>query len=931
MDLDRRPGGPSDLIRPGRNVSAGQARSWRGTCRFLGICLLVVAMGGPTGLPGTALASGRSAPLRHALTASAATAREAISFPQPPDMHVGMQAVLPATVSSGPPLSLRSDTPLVCTVSATIVTALAAGACTITASQAGAPGFAAAPDVARAFQVGTGAAPQTVTFNQPAGTRPGWPQTMVGGPVVALSASVTPGAKVPVQSRAAALKPGQAISFRSDTPAVCTVSGATTTGPTSAGVTTTGSATAVGAGACTITATQPGNLEFAAAGAARSFRVTTGRKPQLITFRRPEGTRALVMVPAPVTLSASATSRLPVSFRSATPLVCAVSGTTVLTLARGRCAITAGQGGSARFAAARDKHRSFMVGAGPASQSVGPADAISSLPTVPATGPATGKMAVPVGVAGYLPVVAAKSRLAVILGAATRSGAQFPPACAVSGTTVLTLAAGDCTITAAQGGSQRFAPASLSFPFMIRSAGKGRQSISDFIAPARAVVGVPFVVSARASSGLAVSFRAGPPEVPPRSGTPSACTVSWATVIPLTVGTCTVTVFQAGSFQPASLKAGTSGKHSNDYAAAKPVPLSIQVQDTQTITFAPPGRAVAGVAVPLTATASSGLPVSFRSDTRAVCTVSGTTVTTQAAGMCTITATQGGNKDYVRARDMTQSFRVKATQTIDFTQPGRAAAGVRVPLAATASSRLPVSFHTNTPDMCTVSAMTARTLATGTCTITATQGGNTDFAAARNVTQSFGIRAGQNAQTINFGTPAAGRVGTPVTLTASASSGLPVSFSSATPAVCTVSGATLTTLAAGTCTITATQGGSTTYAAARAAPRSFQVNPAAPATPAALIRSLAAAAFAAAGLAAAGGVLALRRRRLRLRGRPPAVAGPSVHAEPDPGPPGSASTRTTGAAAAHTVRINAHPGASTLMIKESLHATTVASSPRDRP
>ena len=90
--------------------------------------------------------------------------------------------------------------------------------------------------------------------------------------------------------------------------------------------------------------------------------------------------------------------------------------------------------------------------------------------------------------------------------------------------------------------------------------------------------------------------------------------------------------------------------------------------------------------------------------------------------------------------------------------------------------------------------------------------------------------------------------------------------------------------------------------------------------------------LAAAALAAAGGVLALRRRwpRLRLRQRGhPAAAGPSVRAAANPGPPGSARSRTTGGAAAHTVRINAHPGASTTMIKESPHGST-ASPPGDR-
>ena len=912
MDRDRPPGVLPGLIRPGRNVSAGQARPWRGTFRFLGIWLLAAAMGGPTGLSGTALASARGAPLRHArLTASAVTARQMISFPQPRDMYVGTRALVPATVPSGPPVSLRSDTPLVCTVSAAIVTAVAAGVCTITASQAGAPGFASAPDVARAFQVGTGTDQQTVAFNLPAGTQPGWPQTMVGA-VVALSAFLRPDAGVPVRSRASAPKPGQAISFRSETPAVCTVSDATTTvgrtttgsatavaagactitatqpgdpalaaagvartfqigtgqqpqkvsftqppgaqvgaripltaeassglavtfrsdtpavctvsdATTTAGPITTGSATAVGAGACTITATQPGDLQFRTAGMARAFRVTTGRKPQLITFMRPEGTRADVMVPTPVTLSASATSGLAVSFRSDTPLVCTVSGTTVLTLAPGRCTIIAGQGGSARFAAARDEHRSFGVHTGQVPQSIGQADAASILPTVPATDPATGTVAVPVGVAGFLPVVATKSRLAVTLGAATRPGAQFPPVCAVSGTTVLTLAAGYCTITAAQGGTQDLAPASLSFPFKVQSAGKGRQFISGLTAPTRAVVGVPFVVAAQASSGLAVSFRAGPPEVPARSGPPPACTVSGATVIPLTAGTCTVTAFQSGSFDPGSLKASGSRKDANDYEAAKPVSVSVQVQDTQTISFAQPKSAVAGVAVPLTATASSRLPVFFRSDTAAVCTVSATTVTTLAAGTCTITATQAGNNDYLPAPDVTQSFRVKGTQTIAFAQPKSAVAGVAVPLTATASSRLPVFFRSDTAAVCTVSATTVTTLAAGTCTITATQGGNAGYAPAPDVTRFFRVRAGTRPQRIRFRQPPGTVVGRPVVLFARATSQLPVSLRSDTRLVCTVSGTTVTALAAGMCTITASQGGNAAFRAAPDVARSLEV------------------------------------------------------------------------------------------------------------
>lgn len=78
---------------------------------------------------------------------------------------------------------------------------------------------------------------------------------------------------------------------------------------------------------------------------------------------------------------------------------------------------------------------------------------------------------------------------------------------------------------------------------------------------------------------------------------------------------------------------------------------------SQSITFA----ALAAVTLPasafaLTATSSSGLPVSFALTTPIVCTVSGNLVTPLAAGTCAITATQAGNASYAAASPVTQSF-----------------------------------------------------------------------------------------------------------------------------------------------------------------------------------------------------------------------------------------------------------------------------------
>ena len=290
--MAHRPRGPQPgRIRPGRH--AGQPRLRRGTCRLLGLCLVAGLAGPATPAGPDPPAPGRPVPAGHArLTAiradagrAAGAARQAIRFRQPDgtsagaaDTSVGTPVTLQATASSGLPVSFGSATPLVCTVSGTIVTTVAAGVCTITASQPGNTEFAAAPDRARAFQIGTGPGQQAVTFGPPAGTQPGQPQAKVGAHVP-LTASVTRDISPNVRSRAPAPEPGPAISFRSDTPAVCTVSGIA--GPPAAGpATTIGEATAVSAGACTITATQPGDSAFAAAGVARTFQIGTGQQQQ---------------------------------------------------------------------------------------------------------------------------------------------------------------------------------------------------------------------------------------------------------------------------------------------------------------------------------------------------------------------------------------------------------------------------------------------------------------------------------------------------------------------------------------------------------------------------------------------------------------------------------------------------------------------------
>ncbi|MDE3009771.1 MAG: hypothetical protein KGI67_02680 [Pseudomonadota bacterium] len=251
----------------------------------------------------------------------------------------------------------------------------------------------------------------------------------------------------------------------------------------------------------------------------------------------------------------------------------------------------------------------------------------------------------------------------------------------------------------------------------------------------------------------------------------------------------------------------------------------------QTINFsAPATSAAAGATVTLAATSTSGLPVAYSSTTTSVCTVSGDVVTAIAAGTCTIVATQAGNASYAAATSVTQNFSITsgpAAQTITFSPPSTALViGATATLSGTASSQLPVSYASTTTGVCTVNGAVVTGVMAGTCSITASQAGNSSYQAATPVTQSFAI--GLDPQTITFNTPAAPNVGSTGTLTATATSGLTVSFASSTPTVCTVSGTTLSAVASGTCTVTASQSGNATYAAAASVPHTITIGAPAP-------------------------------------------------------------------------------------------------------
>ena len=76
---------------------------------------------------------------------------------------------------------------------------------------------------------------------------------------------------------------------------------------------------------------------------------------------------------------------------------------------------------------------------------------------------------------------------------------------------------------------------------------------------------------------------------------------------------------------------------------------------SQDITFSQPGDLPVGASATLTATATSGLPVTLTTTTPAVCAVAGNQLTALAAGTCSIVASQPGDVDFLAAADVTRT------------------------------------------------------------------------------------------------------------------------------------------------------------------------------------------------------------------------------------------------------------------------------------
>ena len=142
----------------------------------------------------------------------------------------------------------------------------------------------------------------------------------------------------------------------------------------------------------------------------------------------------------------------------------------------------------------------------------------------------------------------------------------------------------------------------------------------------------------------------------------------------------------------------------------------------------------------LSATASSGLTVTYKSKTPLICKLSGGTVTAIKVGSCTITANQSGSANFSAAPEVTQDIAVtKIPQSILFSPITYIRVKQSIQIPASSTSGLALKYKTFTPDICSVKGSKVTAIKVGSCTITANQSGSANFSAAQEVTQAISV------------------------------------------------------------------------------------------------------------------------------------------------------------------------------------------------
>ncbi len=394
--------------------------------------------------------------------------------------------------------------------------------------------------------------------------------------------------------------------------------------------------------------------------------------------------------------------------------------------------------------------------------------------------------------------------------AATGGGSGNPVTYASSGSctngvaTFTVTGAGICTVMYDQAGDGNFSAAPEVVETVATTVMLDQAITVTTHAPSSATYGTSFSVAAiGGGSGSQVTFSS--------SGACSNGGGSASFTMTSGTGTCTVKYDQAGN---------------GSYNAAPEVTETVNAQKAPqaiTVTTHAPASATAGSAFTVAATGGgSGNQVTFSS--AGACSNIGPSFTmTSGTGTCTVEYDQAGDGNFAAAPEVTETVNAQpSAQAITITThaPSTATFGTGFSVAASGGgSGNPVTF--SSAGACSnIGPSFTMTSGTGTCTVKYDEAGNSNYAAAPEVTES--VSAGKANQTITFGAISSRTYGdADFDPGATALSGLPAGY--AASGNCSVVSGKVHITGVGSCTVTASQAGNGSYNAATSVAQSFTI------------------------------------------------------------------------------------------------------------
>ena len=515
----------------------------------------------------------------------------------------------------------------------------------------------------------------------------------------------------------------------------------------------------VGAGEVTITAHQDGDVNYEPATPV-SKTITIAKLDQTITWEQEFA--ADLTIGNTVELNATATSGEAVVFVSSNEAVATIAGNVLTVTGIGETTITASQAGNNNYNAATEVTKTLSIGK--LDQTITWNQDIANLQ---------------IGESVTLDATAS-SGLEIVYTSNNDSVAS------IDGTTLTVNSEGSVVITATQAGDETYKSASLERTF---SFGRMAQTITWNDDLTNLVINDTVILTATSDAELAIVYTV---------DNNTVATINSDTLFIIGAGEAIITASQAGN---------------NNYNAATEVTKTLSIGKLdQTITW---NQDIAnlqiGESVTLDATASSGLEIVYTSNNDSVASIDGTTLTVNSEGSVVITATQAGDETYKSASlERTFSFG-RMAQTITWNDDlTNLVINDTVILTATSDAELAIVYTVDNNTVATINGDTLFIIGAGEATITASQAGNETYNST-SVSKTINIAKLGQAIEWNQELDSLTIENEAIELTATATSGLSITYTSSDETVAVVNGNILTIVGVGSATITASQEGDNTY------------------------------------------------------------------------------------------------------------------------